>query len=203
MAKNNEKKDSNLLIYLVIIILLILIILPPVFRTLFKDETKEESSPNPTSITNNSITSLSCRKRTTDNYSVVVGTIYKDNDISKITITYTNMAKSNNETQNNNTETNNNTTPTDNNTVNNTPTETPTDNTATAVVDNVAMEIEQLKAIEGVSLQESENVYKFVIDLKKIDMSFLTTVLSQRVQTLSLQKNYYETLGYTCSSMKS
>lgn len=193
MAKDKkEKKDSNLLVILLILILMLLIILPPTFRMLFPKE-EEQSSNNTTREEKNNRTSLSCRKTTTDGYNVTATTIYQNNEITRVNISYVAAITTNDATTEQGT-----TTTTDPDGSTNGLIQDPTSTVAPAVIDDVAGEMVALKTIQGIVVNENETNHQFSLDMQKVDLTTIPDFFKERLQMPSLQKIFYETLGYTC-----
>ncbi len=196
MAKREkEKKDSNLLVILVMLILILLIALPPTFRMLFpKEEESESNSETDTTKKTSSVTSLSCRKTSTDGYSITVNTIYQNNDVSKITLSYI-VSQNNNTTDT----TTNNTTQPQNDETTNQAVQPQTTDTTHQVQDNTLAEIELLKAIPNIQANEADTSHQFQIEMKNYTYKTIPDNLTLRVQSLSLQRAFYENSGYACS----
>ena len=169
-----------------------------------EEEDNENVKENP-QLTN--LTNLSCRKKTTDNYNVTVNNIYQNNDISKVTISYSQVVNNENITQQsdttNNDVTNNATTDTQIQTTDTTTQTQQTDQTQTqpAITDNVLSEMETLRGIEAITKSETETNHQFIILMKNLEKIPIPNEITFRLQSLTAQKKFYENLGYTCTKV--
>ena len=202
MAKaKKEKKSSNLLVILLILILLLLIVLPPTFRSLFPREDEEEKIEETPKL--NNLTNLSCRKKTTDNYNVTVNNIYQNNDISKVTISYSQVVNDQNTTEtpdaNGTSDTTTNTQTQTNDTTSQTQTNTEQPTTNSPVIDNVLGEMDVLRTIEAITKNETDTNHQFSIVIKNFGNLPIPNKITFRLQSLTVQKKFYENLGYTCT----
>lgn len=183
-----EKKDNNILVYLAMVVLFALIALPPTFRSLMP-RVEVESGASKVDNVDKSITSLSCRK-TAGKYEILANSIFKSNGISKVNITYTDTSVSTS----------------DNATIINPADQTtPPVQDANAVAENSAVvkEMEDLKAINGIEFNEVDNIHRFTIDATTIDSASAGADISKRLQDLTNTKNYYSSIGYTCTQASS
>ena len=204
-SKKEKKSSSNILVVLLILILLLLIILPPTFRSLFPREEEEENTTETPKL--NNLTNLSCRKKTTDNYNVTVNNIYQNNDISKVTISYTPVVNNQNTTETtdgstNNNETSNATTNTEiqtTDTTNQPQANTEQTTTSSPVIDNVLAEMEILRGIDAVTKNETDTNHQFLILIKNFGNLPIPNEITFRLQSLTVQKKFYENMGYTCT----
>lgn len=177
------KKDNDILVYLAMVVLVAIIVLPPTFRSLVPEvETKESKVDN----IDTSITSLSCRK-TAGQYEILANSIFKSKGISKVNITYTDTSVST----------------ADSATIIN-----PADQTQTAPVQDpnavaensaIVQEMEALKTVNGIEFSEMDNIHRFTIDAASIDTASAGADISKRLQDIDSTKNYYTSMGYSCT----
>lgn len=168
-----KKERSPILVFSCMLILLLFIILPPVLRKYIPNE---ENNNTNTSVIRDKLTILNCNRTFADElYNVISKTKYVNNYIDNNTITYQKL------------------------------TETPTvenSNIPTNPI-TVANEAALFSSLTGVNIQVNEPYTIVTINKDLIDSNQGNQQIVNYFQDIDNQRNYYESMGYTCNILES
>lgn len=192
-----KKEKSPILVVMCIFFLLIFIVLPPVFRKLIPREVKIVQKKS-----TKSISILMCNKvDVVDKYNASIKMRYVNNKPISNIITYSpikeNTEESNNEETNN--QSTNDTTPTETNSQ-----EEALSNEESNTKLSASQEFNLLNSVPNINLTSNNGTNTFEIDTKLNKENPENEVLSKYFNNdINIEKDYYESIGYSCNIVKS
>ncbi len=180
-----------ILIYIVMVVLVLFIALPPIFRMTLKEETKSKLPQVP------SLTALVCKKQVIIQqvqYDISTNSTYQD-ELERVTFTYQSSNVSESQTTNEGeNQTNNIVPPTTDANLN--VTTTPLTET------NIQEEIQNLKSIDGIEVEEGDNMTRLVLTKKVASTLEETSPYRNYFQSLENQQLFFEQNGYNCQVIR-
>lgn len=175
-----KKEKSNFLVYLAMILLLTFIVVPPLFRVLIP---KQSVPTNETAI--DDIVLLNCNKTDSDGIlSVMTSTRYRNGVFENNTIKFTR-----------------NDTPIDDNITDENINES-TEQVQENITTTVASEYDSFMALTFLNPVVAENTTTITLTTELASQDE-TNFLNSYLQDVDNQKLYYESIGYTCSILRS